>query len=245
MKLEINPYDEQLCKEIVEKEFMDAIRTKFGTAALLFYEKSMPEMLLGDDGWKNPYRMRGAIPTPRSFRGVSLVPCAIFYYLHYLTSHTTDTIFDLGCGDNMLKDIIPNTYGVDPEGTFRDDYGRFDSAGAFAKQHYQRYSAALAINSLHFAPVNTFVSRVNLFSTMIKPGGRGMVAFNAIRMIERTPEEDLISIFDTVEPTPEMVESYFDTEIKKLNLNLLVVDNFVSQIYNDWMDGNVRLVFEV
>jgi hypothetical protein len=103
----------------------------------------------------------------------------------------------------------------------------------------------MAINSLHFTSLLNFSSILTLFSTIIKPNGRGYIAFNAPRMVTRTPKDELEELFGTTKPSPKQVEEYFDQEIKKIDLNFLVVDNIVRSAYYENIDGNVRLVFEV
>ena len=84
-----------------------------------------------------------------------------------------------------------------------------------------------------------------MFAKIIKSGGRGFITFNACRMLESTSADELNSLFGSTTPTPMQVEEYIDQEIKKLNLNLLVVDNFVSELVDEFVEGNIRLVFEV
>ena len=235
MKIDINPYCEQTCRTIVEENFLSAITKKFGTSASLVYDKVADTII----------KAKGVTPSPRGYRAISIFPCGVFYYLNYLTSQSPKSVIDVGCGDNLFKDIIPNLYGVDPNGTQCDENDSFDTEGEFSRKHYQKFDAAMSINALHFTSLVNFSSQIELFANIIKPGGRGFVGINSARMVERTTSNELNDLFGTTKPTPAHLEDYFDQKIKNLNMNLLVVDNFVSEVSDEWLDGNVRLVFEL
>jgi|688.fasta_scaffold698225_1 hypothetical protein len=234
MRLTINPYDEDRCRSLVESKFLSNIRKKFGTSCYLLYDKVAVDRDL---------RIRKTL-NPREASAIGIVPCGIFYYIDYLNPDD-NTIVDVGCGANLFKDVVPNIYGIDPNGTLCDENDFFDIEGNFARKHYQEFSAAMAIDSLHFTSLLNFSSQVTLFASMITPGGRGLVTFNAARMVERTPKDELFRLFGTAKPYPLHIENYFDEEIKKLVMNFIIVDNFVRVAYNECVDGNVRLVFEV
>jgi hypothetical protein len=196
MKLTINPYDEDRCRSLVESKFLSNIRKKFGTSCHLIYDKVAVDRDL---------RIREML-NPREASAIGIVPCGIFYYIDYLISDDK-TIVDVGCGANLFKDIVPNVYGIDPNGKLCDKNDSFDPEGNFAKKHYQEFSAAMAIDSLHFTSLTNFSSQVTLFANMIKSGGRGLLTFNAARMVERTPEDELFRLFGTNKPYPLHIEN--------------------------------------
>jgi hypothetical protein len=67
---------------------------------------------------------------------------------------------------------------------------------------------------------------------------------NAARLVEATSKKDLIELFGTDKPDAESISQYIDSEIRKLPLNFLVVDNLINEKLDDWMDGNIRLVIQ-
>jgi hypothetical protein len=63
-------------------------------------------------------------------------------------------------------------------------------------------------------------------------------------MIERTSAEDLLTLFNTADPSVEEIAKYIDQEIQRLPMKLLVVDNLITDCYDEFVDGNIRIVFE-
>lgn len=244
-KLEINPYDGEKCRVAIEK-YLPSIYKKFGEAVHLSYDRSYVRELMvtyaGDQMEFNKHHLR--IYTPRGFMSRSIFSCAIFYYLEILLANNPSLVMDIGCGDHTFKDIIPGLYGVDPFSYDPDSPdGNFNAE--YAAKHAHEFECAMALVSLHFISLLQFKNQIELFSTILKPGGRGLLTLNAIRMVECTTETDLMDLFGTTEPTPLQVEEYIDQELKKINLNFLVMENIVSDGLEEWMDGNIRLVFEV
>lgn len=244
-KLEINPYDSEACQKIVEEKYLDKIQAKFGTSAFLTYDKIFALNINDLEDWDKYYKSRGAIPNPRCMISMKFYSCTLYYYIDAMLGVNPKTVIDIGCGENMFKDIVPGLIGCDPNGTFADFTESFGYSGEFSADHKHEYDAAMSICSIHFISLKEFRDQIMRFANVIKPGGRGLLVMNGIRMVERTSDEDLIELFGTTEPTPLMVEEYIDGELKKMSLNFLIVDNIVSQKYDEWMDGNIRLVFDV
>ena len=45
-------------------------------------------------------------------------------------------------------------------------------------------------------------------------------------------------------PSTKEISDYCDEVVKRLPVKLLVVDNVIEERYNEYMDGNLRIVFE-
>jgi hypothetical protein len=67
---------------------------------------------------------------------------------------------------------------------------------------------------------------------------------NSSVMIHYSGLELLLELFNTVNPSDEQIAVYIDQEIKKLPIKWLVIDNLIIEQYFDFIDGNIRLVFE-
>lgn len=241
--ISINPYDEARCRESIIP-YLDNIKKVFGTRTLLYYDRSIAAGLLEYKG--NLYNLVKDyfnLTNPRSMMLYSLLGASVFYYFDVLLHNNPKKIMDIGCGENYFKDMIPNVYGVDINPTYADECAMFNDE--YAKSHYQEFECAYSINAIHSVSLVVFKKQVDLFASMIKPGGRGMVMMNAARMLDNTSEQELLDLFGTGSPSPKQIESYLDEEIKKLSLNLLVAENFSGDLFDEYMDGNVRLVFEV
>jgi len=243
-KLIINPYDEIACRAVIEEKYLDNIYRKFGTSVCIIYDKSIPlELQKSSNGWYNLNKDRYGIFTPRGDLTRSKFSCALFYYIDIAMAGAPSLVIDIGCGDHILKDIIPEVYGIDPLSYTYDEQAGFDDA--YAELHSNEFECVISSCALHFISLCQFKHRVEMFAKIIKSGGRGFITFNACRMLESTSADELNSLFGSTTPTPMQVEEYIDQEIKKLNLNLLVVDNFVSELVDEFVEGNIRLVFEV
>ena len=80
---------------------------------------------------------------------------------------------------------------------------------------------------------------------MIKKGGRGYISLNAARMIEKTSESDKEKLFGSSgKIETKQLSDYCDSIINTLPLKFLVVDNLINLCRNEFIDGNLRLVFE-
>jgi hypothetical protein len=154
-----------------------------------------------------------------------------------------NVVLDIGCGENLLKDVVPEIYGIDPKAAAADEKLHFTAH--YSANNKDMFESAIAVCSLHFISLSQFRNQVELFAQIIRSGGRGLITFNSIRMVEKTPDEELMQLFNTITPTPNQIETYIDQEIGKLTLKLLVAENFITDIDDEFIDGNIRLVFEV
>lgn len=233
------------------KKYLPSIHQKFGTDIHLLHNRSYPLALIQEEQrLTRPTFIRerstSNSSTPRGYIAtvLGIFPCAILYYVDILLANNPSLIMDVGCGDNLFKDIIPGIYGVDPKAANADSLdGNFNAE--YAENHAQEFECAMAVCCIHFISLTQFKNQIELFAKIIKPGGRGLIGFNTMMMVERTPDSELETLFGSTQPTDLQVEEYVDQELKKINLNFLVVENIVREIPDENIDGNVRLVFEV
>ena len=168
---------------------------------------------------------------------------SIFYYIGFLKQLNPTQIVDIGCANNLLKKVCENIYGFsDNVNDTADEHEAFGPI--FVKKHANQFHCAMSICSLHFISLLHFKQRILDFSSTIAAGGRGLVTFNVIRMVERTLPNDLMQLFQTTKPTKQQLAGYIDQVVRNISLNFLVVDNVVAQVSDEGMNGNIRLVFE-
>jgi hypothetical protein len=163
----------------------------------------------------------------------SVVP---FYYLEFLTEKNPKTIYDLGCGWNIFKKYIPSIIGVgaeDPksEWFFADIHDYIDDE--YIRGHQNHFESAFSICALHFIPMSDLRKRVLDFASMIKPGGRGWVTFNAMRLLER--DEKMIA--------HKNLELWVRQQLSNLPFTILQFEVNLTKLDNG-LDGNIRLILE-
>ena len=168
-----------------------------------------------------------------------------FYYLSFLLEKNPKEIYDLGCGWNIFKKYIPNIIGVgaeNPSGPWfhADIHDYVDDD--YVKGHQSTFESVFSICALHFIPLRNIRKRVLDFGSMIKPGGRGWVSFNAQRMVER--DFEFIAKYTNNHKSLEgAVDQYVRTELAELPFNVLVFDVYLEKIENG-MNGNIHIVIE-
>lgn len=233
-----NQYDQDACKLFVEKHnIQQRVSSKYNIKRQdrFLFNKYLPEK------WHKQNS------TPREQMIHPAVPMCSFYYINYLIRENVDYIADIGCGINFFKDVLPiRVHGIDGIGDY-DEQNLFDEH--FVKNHENFYDSAISIDALHFIPITKFKNRVMEFYKVIKPGGRAYLAMNAARLIDFTDKNVLNSIFENTRygrdrPQDKELNDYILAELKTLPINFLVVDCIIDEIYDEFMDGNIRLVFE-
>jgi hypothetical protein len=63
-------------------------------------------------------------------------------------------------------------------------------------------------------------------------------------MLDHTNDTVKKMLFKDTNPSAETVAKYIDWEIKKLELNFLVVENLIEYQIDEPFDGNIRLLFQ-
>jgi len=180
--------------------------------------------------------------TPRQWiaspvNAFSMIP---FYYLQPLLEKNPTTIYDLGCGRNMFKKYIPNIIGVDTNSDGQNCADVEDQVTSeYIKTHLNYFESVFSINALHFRPLRELRLVYEEFISMVKPGGRGFLSVNLQRMIEketavtgRLPDGNIINY-----------EHYVRTQLDNLPCKYLIFDVNLD-IVDEWLDGNIKLVFE-
>ena len=186
--------------------------------------------------------------TPRQnfiLKKFSAIP---FWYLQFLIEKMPARIVDIGCGGNLFKSIIEKiynipVYGIDPRpgNPNADEFNFFNSE--FSQQHTNAYESVFSINALHFVPLFEFTKIVKEFYNIVSPGGTGFLSLNSARMIDNTPSQWLLSTFNTVMPSPEQIQDYIQNEISNIDIDFVVIDLLITEHRDEYMDGNIRMVF--
>jgi hypothetical protein len=171
----------------------------------------------------------------------SMVP---FFYLKLLLEKNPETIYDLGAGWNIFKKYIPNIIGIGPTHNI-DNYGDIhDMIDAdFVRGHQNYFKSVFSINALHFRPLTDLKTVIEEFASMVATGGRGFLALNIMRMIEHTSLAFLKQTLGTPEPTNNEYSEYARKVLSDIDLHYLIVDVDLTAM-DEYMDGNIRIVFE-
>jgi len=141
-----------------------------------------------------------------------------------------------------IKHECMNVYKISIDDIFHGDIKDcFDDN--FVVKYRDYYQAIFSICALHFHPLRLLKKIVTDFSSIIKVGGRGFLALNLQRMIERESLQFLLEEFATSTPTKLQYEQYVRNELYTLDLKFLILDVDLD-LMDDSMDGNIRLVFE-
>ena len=159
----------------------------------------------------------------------SVIP---FYYIDWLAQSNPREIYDLGCGWNVFKKYYPNIVGVDPDNSHADIHCGVNSS--YVREHEEYFESVFSINALHFIPLSSIRKRVENFASMIKPGGRGWLAMNAMRMLERDTES-----FKDKDKT--FIQQYIEDQVTSLSsIQSLDID---LSILDEYLDGNIQIIF--
>jgi hypothetical protein len=189
-----------------------------------------------DKFFENRIDNRRLRSTPRQIYAYpeSMISAVPWYYLDYLDS--SQTMVDLGCGMNFFKPFFANLWGIgaedQPDQFFGDKHDFVDDD--FYRGHVAAFDSVFSINALHFNPIENIRHIATKFSAMLKPGGRGFLALNAKRMLEKSGLEKV---------NVDELESWLRIQFEDFPTKILVFDVDLS-VLDAYMDGNVRIVFE-
>jgi len=184
--------------------------------------------------------------TPREDCMTRCFSIAPFYYTNFLTEKNTGTIYDIGCGSNFLKKYYPEIIGIDPENDKADLCDTFDDN--FVQKYENTIQSLISINAIHFIPIYELNERLHQINCVLTDEGRAFVTFNLARMMERTENLDFLGISDFKKYKPDakylqIIERYIRAELYKSKLNFVCIDIDFS-VYNAFLNGNIRLVFD-
>ena len=225
MLQDVNPYNEEEFKKQFTKSSLylcllndfDKLLWNYNTDP---YNSGTPRQHLGD---KNLQKTRFSV--------------AIFYYLNFLIEKNPKEIYDLGCGWNIFKKYIPAVIGVGAEPPGREDF--FADIHDFVdddyiKGHQNYFESVFSICALHFVPMSDIRKRILDFASMVKPSGRGLITFNAQRLLERDPNITIRG---------NELELWIRQQLSNLPFTILQFDMDLRKM-DSGMDGNIRLIFE-
>jgi hypothetical protein len=190
--------------------------------------------------------------TPRWIVSSRIFSLASFYYLNFITQRANnDTIYDIGCGHNWFKKYLTdsNIIGMDQKPNskrllFADREEVFDDD--WLKNRSNQFNYAFSINALHFFPISKIKERVVDFINVVKPGGVGYLTLNADCLIHAESADKLVELFGKTDPSSDVVEKYVRENLSDLKNHVtefLCVDIDLTHL-NEWMDGNIRLLFQ-
>jgi len=167
--------------------------------------------------------------------GFSMIP---FYYLLPLLEKTPNSIYDLGCGANLFKKYIPNIIGID-RSDYQDSNPDIEDqvTPKFINDHQNCFESVFSINALHFRPLSEIRLVYEEFISMVAPGGRGFLSVNIKRMLE------LEVGFKKFNHRPDILDQYVRKQLDNLPCTYLIFDVNLQPL-DEWLDGNIRLVFE-
>ena len=227
----LNPYNELHCRSLGEKfAFFNQIESDFD----LLHWNTL--------GAHKHSTMFSTARESMGHRTFSMVP---FFYLEKLLEKNPGSIYDLGCGWNIFKKYIPNIIGVSPthnDDNYADIHDIVDDT--YIQGHQNFFESVFSINSLHFVPLSSLEKVIKDFVSMVAPGGRGFLALNLARMIERS-SIDLLETCVGSDLTSTGYDRYIRDVLTKIDINYLIVDVDLSTAGMDEpIDGNIRLVFE-
>lgn len=233
MLVNLNPYDETQFREwFVETNIYKKINSD---SDKISWKKYIQDVFFD-----------GPRMTPRQRMATRISTVVSFYYLNYLLEAKPEVIYDIGCGLNWFKKYIPNVIGIgnepiDNQLYFGDIHGQFDEK--FVEDNIEKFESVFSIDAIHFVSLTKMQDQIKGIIDILKPGGRAYVALNVARLIDSTSADDIKTIFPTG-MNNQLVEDYIRKNID-LGENLpLCIDIDCITCPDEWMDGNIRLVFE-
>lgn len=187
------------------------------------------------------------LSTPRETLLTKIFSIAPLWYIQFLIKANPSRIVDLGCGGNFFKSVIEKlygipVYGIDPTSLNADEINFFNSE--FSQGHTNAYESVFSINAIHFTSLNELAKTIREFHNIVAPGGHAFLALNATRMLERSDKEWLLKEFGSVKPTPHQVHDYVRDQLNTLYIDFLIVDLLIDTVPDEYLDGNIRLVFK-
>lgn len=237
---EINACDtEKWSVEFKQTEIFESIKHNYLHVVNNYQEMSLLKAILHDNVHEWPRRFTC------DYQVLDTEP---YYYLELIMKNNPIKVLDLGCGRNVFKLAYPQITGMDcdPVHSTPDIFDYFDQD--YVSGHKDYFDAVIAINSIHFAPIDQLTQRLLWVANIVRPGGHGFVSFCLETWLMCTPADKVIDVFGKI-PTFAQVVEYINQSILATNLNFIVVDwpvlhtTSVSRVGDDY-NGNIRLVFQ-
>jgi hypothetical protein len=191
----------------------------------------------------------GNNPTSREFHFNRYFQMSTFYFIWHILKNSPPTVFDLGCGGNLFRDLVPNLTGIDPYHPGADINDLVDED--FIRGHQAHFDSVMAINSLHFRGLDQFGRILDDFHSMLKPGGMGFITFGLGVMVDHTSDDAWHEIFnlEPINTSASSVITWIDTQLRDLALDLHVIDQYYFNnldtgdvVLSNPIDGNIRVV---
>ena len=225
----IRPYNKEEFRSQFEKtETYSLLSKDYNT---LLFEKNFPPWFHASHVGQTPRLMYIKHITSV----FSVVP---FYYINFLfQENNPKNVYDLGCGQNLFKKYIPNLIGIGAEDP-ADPYYSADIHDfvddQFVARHQNYFDAVFSINALHFVALDDLRKVVLDFASMIRSTGKGFLALNLQRMIERASRH-------LYNQNLSYIENWVHQQLSNMPFDYEVYDvDFTCR--DDFMDGNIRLV---
>lgn len=187
-------------------------------------------------------------PTPRQYLlAANKFSMVSLYYLKFLVDANPKLIIDIGCGGNLFKPVLNKLYGIsvhgiDPINEHADEQGYFDIN--FSKAHTDQYASVFSICALHFCTLKDLTNVVSYFYNTIAVGGRGYLSLNAARMLDKSDSNWLCNEFGSKMPKATQLENWINEQLLSLKIKYTLIDLFVDQQLDEYVDGNIRILFE-
>lgn len=203
---------------------------------ILVYEKFFNE-------WNTKYHPQ--VITPRYKLYARIWSAALFYYVQHLLDVNPKTIVDIGSGEGLLKKFIPNLVNID-ETPYKDVDKVLRVDDTWLLENKNTYDCMIAINSMHFIPLENIRERViNLINIATQ---RGFITFNVRQLLNQSKKHvkynrPILQNNISTEPLLKDVEAFVRTELNNLPCKILVFD-LDFRFIEEGMNGNIRIVFE-
>lgn len=161
-----------------------------------------------------------------------------FYILDYISQHTQESIYDIGCGFNFFKNFY-NIVGIDPDSKYADIKDAFDDD--FCSRYYNKLPNVFSINAIHFTSFDNLEIRIKKYFDLIS-SGYAYLAINLSRVYEKTFNKELkdkkqfAEVFDKIKTIKKII-SNIEGEI------LMLEDSFIKNP-DSGMNGNIRVLIK-
>lgn len=186
--------------------------------------------------------------TPRRWLSFSIFDAVSLYYLQYLMDVNPSKIYDVGCGSNSFKKYIPNIVGIDVPHSknklIKNTADCYDDSlidDSFYVNNFEKFDSAFSICSLHYFSLQNIRERVIQFSSLISKGGRGYIALNISRMLEC-----YLGVNELSKPSHtkiNQIDVFVRKKLYNLPFKIEVFESTIKKEYDNYLNGNVRIVF--